>query len=71
MTFQGNYQHSKKLIDRLQTKRCKPALLSVFHKSEILDNSMKAHREILEAFRQKDVKKLEHIIQEHWNPPLL
>ena len=52
-------------------KRCNYALSSAFHKKEILDESMKAHKKILEALNKKDKDKLKHIIQEHWNPPLV
>ncbi len=52
-------------------KRCNYALNSSFYKKEILDASTKAHKRILEALNKKDKEKLKHIIQEHWNPPLL
>jgi DNA-binding GntR family transcriptional regulator len=52
-------------------KRCNYALISAFHKKEILDTSMKAHKKISEALNKKDKEKLKQIIQHHWNPPLL
>jgi DNA-binding GntR family transcriptional regulator len=52
-------------------KRCDYALSSAFHKKEVLDTSIKAHKKISEALNKKDKEKLKHIIQEHWNPPLL
>jgi DNA-binding GntR family transcriptional regulator len=52
-------------------KRCNYALYSAFHKKEILDASMKAHKKISEALKKKDNEKLKYIIQEHWNPPLV
>lgn len=52
-------------------KRCNYALNSAFHKKEILDASMNAHKEILEALNKKEKGKLKQIIQQHWNPPLL
>jgi DNA-binding GntR family transcriptional regulator len=52
-------------------QRCYYALSSAFQKKEILDDSMKAHKDILEALSKKDKKRLNYIIQEHWNPPLV
>ncbi len=52
-------------------KRCNYALISAFHKKEILDESIKAHKKISEALNKKDKEKLKQIILEHWNPPLL
>ena len=52
-------------------RRCYYALNSAFYKKEILDKSMKAHKDILEALNKKDKEKLKQIIQQHWNPPLL
>jgi len=52
-------------------QRCYYALSSAFQKKEILDDSMKAHKNILEALNKKDKKRLKYIIQEHWNPPLV
>jgi len=51
-------------------RRCYYALNSAFYKKEILDRSMKAHKDILEALDKKDKKKLKFLIQDHWNPPL-
>ena len=51
-------------------KRCNYALSSAFHKRNILDTSMKAHKKILEALNKKDEEKLKKIIRQHWNPPL-
>lgn len=52
-------------------RRYNNALNSTFYKSEILDRSMKAHREILEGLRTKNKKKLKTVVFEHWIPPLL
>jgi len=52
-------------------KRCNYALSSAFHKEDLLDESMKAHKKILEALNKKEKEKLKQIIQQHWNPPLL
>lgn len=52
-------------------KRCNYALSSAFNKKEILDASMRAHKKISAALNKKDKEKLKHIIQEHWNPPLV
>jgi DNA-binding GntR family transcriptional regulator len=52
-------------------KRCNYSLSSAFHKKEILDASMKAHKKISEALNKKDKEKLKQIIQQHWNPPLV
>jgi len=52
-------------------KRCNYALSSAFHKKDLLDESMKAHKKILEALNKKDEEKLKRIIQQHWNLPLL
>ncbi len=52
-------------------KRCNYALSSAFHKKDFLDESMKAHKKILEALNKKEKEKLKQIIQQHWNPPLL
>ncbi len=52
-------------------KRCNYALSSAFHKRDILDTSMKAHKKILEALNKKDEEKLKQIIRQHWNPSLL
>ena len=52
-------------------KRCNYALSSAFHKKDLLDESMKAHKKILEALNKKEKGKLKQIIQQHWNLPLL
>lgn len=52
-------------------KRCDYALSSAFHKKDLLDESLKAHKKILEALNKKEEGKLKQIIQQHWNPPLL
>jgi DNA-binding GntR family transcriptional regulator len=52
-------------------KRCNYALSSAFHKKDLLDESMKAHKKILEALNKKEKEKLKQIIRQHWNPPLL
>lgn len=52
-------------------KRCNYALSSAFQKKDLLDESMKAHKKILEALNKKEKGKLKQVIQQHWNPPLL
>jgi len=52
-------------------RRCYYTLNSVVYKKEIIDISMKAHKDILEALKKKDKKKLKFLIQNQWNPPLL
>ena len=52
-------------------KRCKYALSSAFHKKEILNASMKAHKKISEALNKQDKEALKNITQKHWNPPLV
>jgi len=62
----------KSLIDCLaHIKRCNYALISAFHKKEILDESMKAHKKISEALNKQDKEALKNITQKHWNPPLI
>jgi DNA-binding GntR family transcriptional regulator len=52
-------------------KRCNYALSSAFQKKDLLNESMKAHKKILEALNKKEKGKLKQIIQQHWNSPLV
>ena len=52
-------------------KRCNYALSSAFQKKDLLDESLNAHKKILEALNKKEKGKLKQIIQQHWNSPLV
>jgi len=54
----------------IQIRLCYYALNTVFRRPEILERSMNAHEEIMEALKTKNKKKLKIITLEHWIPPL-
>jgi len=53
-----------------QVKMCSYPLTSAFKNPKILKRSMIAHKEIIEALKSKDKKRLETVIFDHWVPPL-
>lgn len=54
----------------IQIRLCYYPLNSVFRRPEILERSMNAHEEIMEALKTKNKEKLKIITLEHWIPPL-
>jgi DNA-binding GntR family transcriptional regulator len=53
-----------------QVKMCSYPLTSTFKNPKTMKRSMIAHKEIIEALKSKDKKKLEIITYDHWVPPL-
>lgn len=53
-----------------QIRMCYYPLNRAFQDPRILRESMNAHKKILEALKEKNTKKLESVIYEHWVPPL-
>ena len=53
-----------------QLKMCYYPLNRAFEDPKILRKSMTAHKEIMEAFKEKNTAKLETIVFAHWTPPL-
>jgi len=53
-----------------QVKMCSYPLTSAFKNPKLMKKSMIAHKEIIEALKNKDKKKLEIITFDHWVPPL-
>jgi len=53
-----------------QIKMCTYPLKSAFKDPKIIKKSMNAHKEIMEALKEKNKAKLETIIFGHWIPPL-
>ena len=53
-----------------QLKMCYYPLNRAFEDPKILRKSMTSHKEIMEAFKEKNTAKLETIIFDHWIPPL-
>lgn len=53
-----------------QVKMCSYPLTSAFKNPKIMKKSMNAHKEIIEALKNKDKKRLEIITFDHWVPPL-
>ncbi len=53
-----------------QVKLCSYPLTSAFKNPKILKKSMIAHKEIIEALKSKDKKRLETVTFDHWVPPL-
>jgi len=53
-----------------QLKMCYYPLNIAFEDPKILRKSMTAHKEIMEAIKEKNTAKLETIIFDHWIPPL-
>ena len=53
-----------------QIRMCAYPLKSAFKDPKIIKKSMNAHKEIMEALKEKNKAKLETIIFGHWIPPL-
>ena len=53
-----------------QLKMCYYPLNRAFEDPKIMRKSMTAHKEIMEAIKEKNSAKLETIIFDHWTPPL-
>lgn len=53
-----------------QVKMCSYPLTSAFKNPKIMKRSMIAHKEIIEALKSRDKKRLEIITFDHWVPPL-
>ncbi|MCK4760272.1 MAG: GntR family transcriptional regulator [Candidatus Aminicenantes bacterium] len=53
-----------------QLKMCYYPLNRAFEDPKIMRKSMIAHKEIMEAIKEKNTAKLETIIFDHWTPPL-
>ena len=53
-----------------QLKMCYYPLNRAFEDPKIMRRSMTAHKEIMEAIKEKNTAKLETVIFDHWTPPL-
>jgi DNA-binding GntR family transcriptional regulator len=54
----------------IQLKMCYYPLNRAFEDPKIMRKSMTLHKDILRAIKEKNLKKLETIIFDHWTPPL-
>ena len=53
-----------------QIKMCSYPLTSAFKNPKIMKRSMIAHKEIIEALKNRNRQKLEAVVFDHWVPPL-
>ncbi|MDH5705485.1 MAG: GntR family transcriptional regulator [Candidatus Aminicenantes bacterium] len=53
-----------------QVKMCSYPLTSAFKNPKIMKKSMIAHKEIIEALKNRNKQKLETVVYDHWVPPL-
>ena len=70
LTDKNNFLQKQLRFCVNQLKMCYYPLNRAFEDPKIMRKSMTAHKEIMEAIKEKNAAKLETIIFDHWIPPL-